>query len=609
MQTITHYEVYQASLGQWTMVARFTAGERDIAVSHARSIEDDHHRPAAVIEEIEDLAAASFDVRLIHRSLTTGADIRVPPNASDLGSRFFMIALNGIAIGVIALVLAMVALSRAGLSSSVYNLAVMGSFLGGSLLGGLMLFRLYIPVGVILWRSKDPESRKQTITALGQGRVASAADDEAPPATEAPAVRHFQATPVRAEMDAGHAPPPPELNAEAPPAPAEASAPPAEGETAAPSPDAQPADAASPDAAAPDAAQPAPDALPTPASAAALSDEVLTAVVERTKGMLNMFADDGMATLRPTRPNLTPGDRLGFSLYLLGAARAAAERNALDEPTTRLLAEAVLDRSRLPTADIAAFFADFDVNGERPRYKAMLDHGRAGIGFMLGEVSGSKPLLTEILTKWNDPLNQAGEPQQVTFLLTDIVGSTAMTSEIGNAGAQRVVRAHNAICRAATKAFRGREVKHTGDGMLMIFPDSTAGARAAMDVQQEGNTFALDNPAAPLVMRVGVHTGEAVYEDGEYFGPAVATVNGVTSVAGNGEICISAAVRQRLPTLLKVEEIDTRAVKGSATPIQLFRLLWEPKRAMAKAPVLEYRQIGAQPGAPPAPAAAGGERR
>ena len=175
----------------------------------------------------------------------------------------------------------------------------------------------------------------------------------------------------------------------------------------------------------------------------------------------------------------------------------------------------MLFRSLSPE-EAAAFFADLEVNGERPRYKIMIDHGRAGIGFMLGDATGAKPLLPDLLGKWNDPLNQTGEPQQVTFLLTDIVGSTAMTSEIGNAGAQRVVRAHNAICRAAAKAFRGREVKHTGDGMLLIFPDSTAGARAAIDIQQEANTFALDNPAAPLVLRVGVHTGEAVYEDSEY---------------------------------------------------------------------------------------------
>ena len=602
MQTITHYEVYQASLGQWTMVARFTAGERDLAISHAKSIEDERRVPAAVIEDIEDLTAGTFDARLIHRSLTTGADIRVPPNASDLGSRFFMIALNGLAIGAIALVLAMVALGRANLSSSVHNLAVLGAFLGGTLLGGLMLFRLYIPVGVILWRSKDPESRKRTIMALGQGSVAS--DDEPATAPMAPpAIREFPA-PMRAVLEADQAPPPPELGADAtpPPNPADVPPPPSvEGETPAP-------EGTPPETAAVDPSQPAPDA-PLPATTGSISDEVLLALVERNKGMLNMLADDGLTSLRPTRPILTPADRLGFSLYLLGATRAVAERNALDETTTRLLADSVLSRSRLSPEEIAAFFADLEVNGERPRYKSMIDHGRTGIGFMLGEVSGSKPLLPEILTKWNDPLNQTGEPQQVTFVLTDIVGSTAMTSEIGNAGAQRVVRAHNAICRAAAKAFRGREVKHTGDGMLMIFPDSTSGARAAIDIQQEGNTFALDNPAAPLVMRVGVHTGEAVFEDGEYFGPAVAAVNGIAAAAGNGEICISAVARQKLPTLLKAQEIDTRTVKGSATPIQLFRLLWEPKRAVGKAPVLEYRQIGANPGVPPAPVAAGSARR
>jgi adenylate cyclase len=292
------------------------------------------------------------------------------------------------------------------------------------------------------------------------------------------------------------------------------------------------------------------------------------------------------------------GDRLGFSLYLRGAAEAASAHTALDDAGRDAVVAAALAQSGLSPEDVTAFFADLEANGERPRYQRMIADGKAAIAGLLGDalVTGPRPTLTDLLVRWNDPLNQTGEAQPVTFLLTDIAGSTAMTSEIGNAGAQRVVRAHNAIARAATRAFRGREIKHTGDGMLMIFPDSTAAARAAIDIQQEAATFSLDNPAAPLAVRIGVHTGEAVFEGGEYYGPAVAGVNGICAAAAPGEICCSMAVRQKMPSSLRTETLGAKVLKGSATATEVFKVLWEPRRAAAKG-VLEYRQIGAPPAA------------
>ncbi len=213
---------------------------------------------------------------------------------------------------------------------------------------------------------------------------------------------------------------------------------------------------------------------------------------------------------------------------------------------------------------------------------------------LLGFVTAARtpPGIVDVLKQWND--QRGSDAQQFTFLLTDMVGSTAMTSELGNAGAQRVVRAHNILVRAAAKAFRGREVKHTGDGILLIFPDATFGTRAAIDIQQEAANFAAENPGAPLAMRIAVHTGEAVYEDSEYYGPAVTTVNGLCSALETGAIGVTAAVRQKMPTSLKFEDLGSVSLKGIAQSVHIMKLLWEPKR-IGKKPALEYRQIGTAP--------------
>jgi adenylate cyclase len=332
-----------------------------------------------------------------------------------------------------------------------------------------------------------------------------------------------------------------------------------------------------------------------PAAPPEITPEARALAIEHARLALIRFTDDTTRTLVHTRPALPAGERTGLHLYFTGAAMAAAEQHKLDDATMRVLAQTMLERNRSGVQDIANFFAELEIAGERPRYRRMLDDGKVAIGALLGNPPQTPPPpINEILARWSDPGQRGAEPQQMTFLLTDIVGSTALTSQIGNAGAQRVVRAHNTIVRAAAKAFRGREVKHTGDGMLLIFPDSTSGARAAVDIQQEATGFAKDNPTAPLAMRVGVHTGEAVFEDGEYYGPAVAIVSGICAMVDAAEICCSATVRQKVPAVIRFEEMGAHKVKGAASPIDLVKLLWEPKRSATKT-VLEYRQIGTTP--------------
>jgi class 3 adenylate cyclase len=593
MNTITHYELYQVSGDQWAMAARFTRSEREIALSEARRLEEERKAAAAVIEENEEMSGGHFDVRMIYKSVTAASNIRPPASGSDLGTRMFMIALNAITIGAIAMVVGAVLLSRAAFNPTLFNAALLGTFAGFTLISGLLLFRLYIPVGVILWRAKDPESRRRTMQALAQGRVESSLNDIGTMdiAEPEPARRPQEST-------VQHTAPPPPSVPELPPTLAEAPAP-AEADLA-PSPETATETAAP----APSTAESNPSADATTA-AAALGEQARTTLLEGLKPALIKFADECFSVLATARAAHSATDRPGANLYLLGAATAVAERNGLDDTVVRQLTEMVLERGQTAPQDVAAFFSELEVAGERPRYKRMIDDGKAAMLEALGEPPPA-PLtpFVDLIARWSDPAQRGAEAQQMTFLLTDMVGSTAMTSEIGNAGAQRVVRAHNTIVRAAAKAFRGREVKHTGDGMLLIFPDSTTAARAAIDIQQEATTFAADNPTAPLALRIGLHTGEAVFEDGEYYGPAISIVNGICALVSTTEICCSVSVRQKIPSSFRVEDLGATAVKGAANLLQVFKLIWEPKR-VSKKPALEYRLIGGV--SPPTAAAAGSD--
>jgi class 3 adenylate cyclase len=76
-------------------------------------------------------------------------------------------------------------------------------------------------------------------------------------------------------------------------------------------------------------------------------------------------------------------------------------------------------------------------------------------------------------------------------MFTDIVDSTGMTARLGDARSVEMVRAHDAIVRRALKDRRGREVKHTGDGIMASFDDAIAAVECARAVQQAFDAFNL----------------------------------------------------------------------------------------------------------------------
>src|SRR5438874_5841773 len=72
-----------------------------------------------------------------------------------------------------------------------------------------------------------------------------------------------------------------------------------------------------------------------------------------------------------------------------------------------------------------------------------------------------------------------------TVLFTDIVDSTLLTQKLGDEIAMQFLRVHDRIVRDALAATKGREVKHTGDGIMASFVSAAAAVRCAMQIQRE----------------------------------------------------------------------------------------------------------------------------
>jgi adenylate cyclase len=132
-----------------------------------------------------------------------------------------------------------------------------------------------------------------------------------------------------------------------------------------------------------------------------------------------------------------------------------------------------------------------------------------------------------------------GADGTVTLLFSDIENSTAINARLGDAQWMDALRAHTKLVHAAVDTHRGQVVKSQGDGFMVAFRQPVEAVRCAIDVQRALH----DEPGGePLRIRVGIHTGAAIKEDGDFFGANVAYAARVAQHARGGQILVSEAV-------------------------------------------------------------------
>jgi class 3 adenylate cyclase/DNA-binding HxlR family transcriptional regulator len=122
-----------------------------------------------------------------------------------------------------------------------------------------------------------------------------------------------------------------------------------------------------------------------------------------------------------------------------------------------------------------------------------------------------------------------------TVLLTDIVESTRRSAELGDRDWTDVLDQHDRIVRLEIERFRGRHVKHTGDGTLAVFDAPARAIGCACAIRDEVRRLGLET-------RAGVHTGEVALRGDDIAGIAVHISARVSSLAEGGEVLVSGAV-------------------------------------------------------------------
>jgi class 3 adenylate cyclase len=165
------------------------------------------------------------------------------------------------------------------------------------------------------------------------------------------------------------------------------------------------------------------------------------------------------------------------------------------------------------------------------------------------------------------------------ILFTDLRGSTSILETVGQSAFMVLLTEHDLIIRRALVASRGREVKHTGDGIMASFDDVASALECALAIQAGFDARAVDTPSPELRVRIGIAAGEPVDHDGDLFGSTVTLASRICDAAEAGHVLSSELVcdlgRQNG---FRFDAGRHLLLKGFTEPINVFELEGAPAR-------------------------------
>jgi class 3 adenylate cyclase/tetratricopeptide (TPR) repeat protein len=239
-------------------------------------------------------------------------------------------------------------------------------------------------------------------------------------------------------------------------------------------------------------------------------------------------------------------------------------------------------RAAVPPADLRFWqqLTSAESYGElSERYLLSTGGLRARAGSVFERLGAQRPLdaAAQVIEQgglhWPPRVAFGGVP--LVLLVTDLQGFTPLVERLGDAAAQGLMRDHNTLLRTQLRDHGGLEITHTGDGLIACFRSVPEAIGCAMAIQHASSTRNAHVPQQPLHIRIGLHAGDALLEEGRLFGAAVIAAVRICALCEPGHIVASEVV-QRASGSLQSRFIarGARALKGFAEAMTLFDVRW-----------------------------------
>ena len=164
-------------------------------------------------------------------------------------------------------------------------------------------------------------------------------------------------------------------------------------------------------------------------------------------------------------------------------------------------------------------------------------------------------------------------------MFTDLVGYVAL-SQRNEALALELLKEHQELLRPLFTQHHGTEIKTIGDAFLVEFGSAVEAARCAVDIQKALTAYtSVVTPERRIQVRIGLHVGDVVYEEGDVLGDGVNIASRIERLAEPGGICLSEDVAHQVRNKIdgSLEQLGERKLKGIAEPVTVYRLVlpWE----------------------------------
>src|SRR6201993_4992836 len=168
------------------------------------------------------------------------------------------------------------------------------------------------------------------------------------------------------------------------------------------------------------------------------------------------------------------------------------------------------------------------------------------------------------------------DPGIRTVLFTDIVESTTLTQSLGDEAALAMLGVHDTIVRDALSTLGGREIKHTGDGIMACFISPAGAVRCAIQIQRELDKHGQASPERALKIRVGAAAGEPVEQHNDLFGSTVQLASRLCAHAQPEQILVSNAIAELcLGKGFQFDDLGEVTLKGFGHPVRAHAAAWK----------------------------------
>jgi class 3 adenylate cyclase len=208
---------------------------------------------------------------------------------------------------------------------------------------------------------------------------------------------------------------------------------------------------------------------------------------------------------------------------------------------------------------------------------AVHDEAHGVLASSILELDPTVPLNALLGTLPSFPAGTAYEaPAMRAILFTDLSGSVEQTAQLGDDGHLELLRVHNKIVRQELEAHGGREVKHTGDGIMAAF-NSVASAVAFAIAAQRAFLAHNDDSEIALDVKIGISAGEPVTDGSDdLFGASVQLAARLCAAATAREVLVSVAVRELcVGKQIRFENRGPVELKGLPEPTVVYRVSWQ----------------------------------